>query len=172
MDPKNTVQTETVVPNATFHTDPSHVLFLHPSDNPNNILVSEPLNGKNYGTWKKSVEIALIAKNKLDFVLGSCPRPEAPSPLLHQWDRCDKMVISWFLHAVDKRISDSILFSNSSGQIWLDLEQHFGQSDGTKFFQVKKDLYSISQGNNDITAYFTEIKKLWDEYDSMLSVVV
>ena len=80
------------------------------------------------------------------------------------------MVIPWILHAVEKRISDSILFSNSSRQIWLDLEQRFGQADGTKFFQVKKDLYSISQGNNDIAAYFTEIKKLWDEHDSMIAV--
>jgi len=80
------------------------------------------------------------------------------------------MVISWILHAVEKRISDSILFSNSSRQIWLDLEQRFGQADGTKFFQVKKDLYSISQGNNDIAAYFTEIKRLWDEHDSMITV--
>jgi len=80
------------------------------------------------------------------------------------------MVISWLLHAVEKRIADSILFFSSSKQIWLDLEQRFGQSNGTKFFQVKKDLYSISQGNRDIASYFTEIKKLWDEYDSMLSV--
>ena len=79
-------------------------------------------------------------------------------------------MISWILHAVEKRISDSILFSNSSRQIWLDLEQRFGQADGTKFFQVKKDLYSISQGNNDITAYFTEIKRLWDEHDCMITV--
>jgi len=112
----------------------------------------------------------LIAKNKLGFVLGTCAKPDAASPLLHQWDRCDKMVISWLLHAVDKRISDSILFSSTSRQIWLDLEQRFGQSDGTKFFQVKKDLYSISQGNRDIAAYFTEIKKLWDEHETLMSV--
>ena len=52
----------------------------------------------------------------------------------------------------------------------MDLEQRFGQSDGTKFFQVKKDLYSISQGNQDIAVYFTEIKRLWDEHDSMIAI--
>ena len=74
--------------------NPSHILFLHPSDNPNNILVNELLNGKNYGTWKKSMEIALIAKNKLGFVLGTCGQLGSISPLFSQWDRCDKMVIS------------------------------------------------------------------------------
>ena len=152
-----------------YFTDPSHDRFLHPSDNPNNILMSDLLNGKNYGTWIKSIEIALIAKNKLGFVLGTCTKPDASSPLFGQWDKCDKMVISWLLHAVEKRISDSILFSSSSRQIWLDLEQRFEWFDATKFFQVK-DLYSISQGNHDIVISFTEIKKLWDEHDSILSV--
>jgi len=100
--------------------NPSHDLFLHPSDNPNNILVNELLNRRNYATWKKSMEIALIAKNKLGFVLGTTAPPEA-EPLQNQWNRCDKMAISWTLHAVKKRISDNILFSKSSKQIWLDL---------------------------------------------------
>jgi len=58
------------------------------------VLVSDLLNGKNYGTWKKSIEKALIAKNKLGFVLGTCSNPDDTSPLLSQWDRGDKMVIS------------------------------------------------------------------------------
>ena len=40
-----------------------------------------------------------------------------------------------------------------------------------KVFQVKKDLYSISQGNQEIATYLIEIKNLWDEYDSMLYVL-
>ena len=61
--------------------DPSHILFLHPSDNPNNILASELMNGKNYGLWKKAMEVALIAKNQLGFVLRTCIKPNANSPL-------------------------------------------------------------------------------------------
>ena len=160
LDPENTDANDTSETMFEVVSNPSHILFLHPSDNPNSILVNELLNGKNYGTWKKSMEIALIAKNKLGFVLGTCGQPGSTSPLFSQWDRCDKMVISWLLHAVEKSISNSILFSNSSRQIWIDLEQMFGQSDGTKFFQIKRHLYSITQGNRDIACYFTEIKKV------------
>jgi len=31
-------------------------------------------------------------------------------------------------------------------------------------------LYSISQGNQDIPTYFTNIKRLFDEHDSMITV--
>jgi len=59
--------------NAEIH-NPSHDLFLYPSDNPNNILVNELLNGRNYATWKKSIEIALIAKTNLVLSLVPLPR--------------------------------------------------------------------------------------------------
>ena len=170
MEANNINQTNQTNQTSVFFTNPSQDLFLHPSYNPTNVLIGDLLNDKNYGTWEKSIETALIAKKKLGFVLGTCSKPDATSPLLSQWDRCDKMMILWLLHAVEKRISDSILFSSSSRQIWLDPKQRFGQSDGTKFFQVKKDFYSISKGNQDIGTYFVEINKLWDEHDSMLSV--
>jgi len=49
-----------------------HILLSQPSGDPNNILVNELLNGKNYGTWKNSMEISFIAKNILGFVHGTC----------------------------------------------------------------------------------------------------
>lgn len=99
--------------------DPSHELFLHPSDNPNNILVSELMNRENYGHWKKAMEVALITKNKLGFALGACSKPEAGSPLLGQWDRCDKMVFSWIINVVIKDIGQSLLFSSSANAVWV-----------------------------------------------------
>jgi len=77
-------QTNNTVHTNVFFTNPPHDLFLHLSHNPNNVLVSDLLNGKSYGTWKKSIEIALIAKNKLGFVLGTCSKLDAASPLLSQ----------------------------------------------------------------------------------------
>jgi len=96
--------------------NPLHVLFLHPSDNPNNVLVNEVLNGGNYGHWRKSMEIALIFKNKLGFVLGTCTKPGPTSPmaaLADQWDRCDKMVISWLINTVAKGIGEYSIFNYS-----------------------------------------------------------
>lgn len=51
----NETDINNVVNTAQEAVDPSHILFLHPSDNPNSILVNDLLNGKNYGTWKKSM---------------------------------------------------------------------------------------------------------------------
>ena len=42
--------------------------------------------------------------------------------------------------------------------------ERYGQANKAKLFQVKKELSGISQGDSDITAYYTRAKKLWDEF--------
>ena len=116
------------------------------------------------------MEVALIAKNKLGFVLGNCTKPTANSPLAGQWDRCDKMVISWLLNAVIKDIGQSILFSSTARDVWLQLEWRFGKVDSTELFRVQRDLCRICQNNMLVADYFTHIKKLWDDYNSLITI--
>nr|GEV07763.1 hypothetical protein [Tanacetum cinerariifolium] len=53
--------------NGTVNSD--HPLFLHQTDHPGLILISKKLNGSdNYGSWKRSMVIALNAKNKMKFM--------------------------------------------------------------------------------------------------------
>lgn len=80
--------------------DPTDVLYLHPSDNPLWILVPKPFDGSSYSSWKRAMEIALSAKNKLGFVTGSCKRPISTSADLQSWECCNSMVISWILNAL------------------------------------------------------------------------
>ncbi|KAL6213230.1 hypothetical protein ACLB2K_012677 [Fragaria x ananassa] len=53
----------------------NHPLFLHHSDQPGAMLVSEPLTEDNYSTWAPSMMIALRIKNKTGFVDGTLKRP-------------------------------------------------------------------------------------------------
>ncbi|CAL8994074.1 unnamed protein product, partial [Prunus brigantina] len=47
----------------------------HLIDHPGLLLVTKLLNGDNYPTWKRSMIIALTAKNKIGFVNGSIKAP-------------------------------------------------------------------------------------------------
>ena len=55
--------------------DPHHPYFLHSSDNPDMVLVSKPFDGMGFGAWKRAMEVALTAKNKLGFVNGTFKKP-------------------------------------------------------------------------------------------------
>ena len=115
--------------------DPLSAYYLHHSDNPGTILVSQLLNGDNYASWNRSMLIALSVKNKIGFVDGSIGKPNGSDPqLLNSWRRNNHIVISWLLNSVSKEISSSILFGESAAEIWNDLNERFQQSNGPRIF--------------------------------------
>ncbi|GAB4853911.1 hypothetical protein Ancab_040608 [Ancistrocladus abbreviatus] len=118
--------------------DPSHPLFLHHSDSPGTQLVSRLLEGSNYGHWCRAIIVALTAKKKLGFVLGTCKRPEADQLLQNQWDTCNSMVTSWLLNALKPKIAESVMYAMITAKIWRELKQRFGQPSGTKIFNYKE----------------------------------
>ncbi|GKA77185.1 ribonuclease H-like domain-containing protein [Tanacetum coccineum] len=60
---------------------PHHPLYFHPNDHPGLLLIVKKLNGSdNYGTWKRSMLIALSAKNKLKLINGEYDEPTMDSP--------------------------------------------------------------------------------------------
>lgn len=94
--------------------DPMH---LQNSDHPGMILVSHPLTGTNYLSWKKSMMIALGAKSKLGFVDGKIIQPEEDSPKYGTWKRTDCMIISWILNTLSKEIVDAFIYADNAKEL-------------------------------------------------------
>lgn len=147
--------------------DASNPFYLHPSDSPGMVLVNSIFDGKSYGGWRRAVFIALSAKNKLSFIDGSLSEPAVSSPTYKAWNRCNDMVISWLLNSLSKDIAESVLYSKTAKDIWKELEDRFGQCNGAKLFQLQKELSDLVQGNSDVAGYYTKVKRIWDELDSL-----
>ncbi|GJT31278.1 cysteine-rich receptor-like protein kinase 8 [Tanacetum coccineum] len=78
---------------------PNHPLFLHQNDHPGLILISKKLlRSENYSSWRRSMKIALNAKNKLKIITKQYPEPNDTSPLRALWERNNDMIISWILN--------------------------------------------------------------------------
>ncbi|VFQ60654.1 unnamed protein product [Cuscuta campestris] len=105
----------------------SDPLYFHPSDRPGLLLVSKQFNGEGFGSWKKSMSIALSTKNKFDFVSGKIAKPNGDPIRLSHLQRCNDMVTSW----------------------------------------IQNEINSTRQGNLDIAAYYTKLKKSWDELSAI-----
>jgi len=97
-------------------------LYLHPSENPTTSLVSPVLDSNNYLSWSRSFVIALSAKNKLEFILGSYPCPQKDDPTFAASSRCNNMVVSWLVHLVSVPIRQSIIWKDVAFDIWNDLK--------------------------------------------------
>ncbi|XP_019228638.1 PREDICTED: uncharacterized protein LOC109209766 [Nicotiana attenuata] len=52
---------------------------------------------------------------------------------------------------------------DTARDIWLDINERFGQSNGSKFIHIQRKIGTISQGTSDIASYFTRLRSLWDE---------
>ncbi|KAL7616955.1 hypothetical protein Lser_V15G01010 [Lactuca serriola] len=141
----------------------SSPFFIASSDTPNSILVSTVFNGVGFNSWKRSMILSLSAKNKLGFVDGSIAKPDFNSSSFSLWFRANSMVISWILNSLSKTITDSVLFFESTSEIWNELIQRYEQSSGAQLYQIQQQLYSLSQGSDDFSTYFTKITKIWDE---------
>nr|XP_009601027.2 uncharacterized protein LOC104096369 [Nicotiana tomentosiformis]XP_009601028.1 uncharacterized protein LOC104096371 [Nicotiana tomentosiformis] len=148
--------------------DPNHPYFLHSSDAPGMSLVNAAFDGRGFQGWRRSVLIALSTKNKLGFIDGTRAPPVITSKDYQPWTRCNDMVTSWLLNSLSKDIGDSVIYSRSARELWISLEHRFEKSNEAKLYHLRKELSSLVQGTNDIASYFTKLKRLWDELDSLI----
>ncbi|XP_073027729.1 uncharacterized protein [Primulina eburnea] len=151
--------------------DQSNPYFLHHSDNPGLLLVSQQLTGENFPSWSRATTIALSVKNKLGFIDGSIPKPpESDLALTNAWIRNNNIVISWLLNSVSKEISASVLFVESAEDIWKDLKDRFQQSNAPRIFQLRRELVNLRQDQDPVGIYFTKLKAIWEELNQFRPV--
>ncbi|XP_019246302.1 PREDICTED: uncharacterized protein LOC109225950 [Nicotiana attenuata] len=102
----------------------SYPYYLHPSDYPGMNLVSTVFDGRSFSGRRRAVVIALSAKNKLGFIDGALTIPQADSDF--------------------KRLGQGVM--TCAKDLWSDLEDRFGQTNGSKLFQLQKELSAVIQG--------------------------
>ncbi|VFQ95873.1 unnamed protein product [Cuscuta campestris] len=100
---------------------------------------------------------------KIGFINGKCRKPDPDDPSYAQWERCDNMVFSWILNSIQSDLAEAFLYATSSEELWNELEERFGESNGPLIYQIEKKITDIRQNNDSVGAYFTKLKKLWDE---------
>ncbi|PWA82224.1 hypothetical protein CTI12_AA171650 [Artemisia annua] len=158
--------------------DPSNPLYIHLSDGPGSLPIQEKLIGaQNYRSWRRAVEIGLSTKRKLGFVRGTVLRPSViPVPPttaaqnaanIELWETCNNLVISWIMSSISESIAKSIMFIDSACEIWIQLETRFSLSNGSRKYKLSKECFEIQQHGDSVSEYYTKLKCVWEELDSM-----
>ncbi|XP_073112179.1 uncharacterized protein [Elaeis guineensis] len=115
------------------------------------------------------MKIALKAKDKLGFINGKCVMHDVETPLFEKWQRVDSMVLSWILNSISKDLVEAFLYVTTVCELWNELEQRFGESNGPLLYQIRPEISSFSQENISVMVYFTKLKKLWDELSCLMN---
>lgn len=77
------------------------------------------------------------------------------------------MVISWITSNLSPSIRKSVIYMSTSKEIWLNLEQRFSLTNGSRKYKLNKDVYELKQQPMIITEYYTALKTIWEELDSL-----
>nr|XP_043629779.1 uncharacterized protein LOC122601070 [Erigeron canadensis] len=121
-------------------------LFLASSDHPGMMLTNTPFNGGNFFGWSRTIKMALEAKLKLGFIDGTTPKPVVTDGNFGRWTRCDYM---------------------SAQELWKEIGERYGQSNGPLIYQGERELSKVSQGDLSVAAYYNKMKRYWDELTSL-----
>lgn len=76
------------------------------------------------------------------------------------------------MNFVSKKIGQSLLFKSTAEQIWNNLMSRFKQDDAPRVFEIEHRLSSIQQESLDVSAYYTELVTLWEEYKNYVELPV
>ena len=135
----------------TIAIDESHPFFLHHTESPSAILVSQPLiGGDNYLTWALSMERALRIKNKFWLINGFAsltPTMEKVPLLVQSWSRCNENVVSWIINCISPKIATSMVYCKTAKEVWKKLQDMFSQGNGPRVYQLQKILPIFSKGS-------------------------
>ncbi|XP_071740276.1 uncharacterized protein [Rutidosis leptorrhynchoides] len=131
--------------------------------------VNETLSGNNYTDWSQEMMNFLFAKNKVSFVDGS-KKSDNNSPQYMLWMRCDAMVKVLLITAMEKEIRTSIKYANAASKFWLDLKERFGKESAPRAYELKQSFSMIHQDGTTVSVYYTKLRSLWDEIDSILPI--
>ena len=139
----------------------NHPLFLNNIDNSGVMLVSIQLSGsENFSVWSRAMRIAILGRNKLGFIDGSCKKEAYGENLKNLWERCNAIVLSWIMNCVSKELLSGIVYSTNAAEVWKELCERYDKVDGSRMYQLHKEIATISQGMGTISVYFSRLREL------------
>ncbi|KAM0043325.1 putative RNA-directed DNA polymerase [Helianthus debilis subsp. tardiflorus] len=144
--------------------------YLHPSDYPRQMHVNDVLTDGNYTDWSQEMQNFLFAKNKIGFVDGTIKKPEQGSSSHMAWMRCDAMIKGWLNTAMEKEIRTSVKYATTAREIWVDLRERFGKESAPRAYELKQSLTVTRQEGTSVSTYYTKLRTIWDEIQSVLPV--
>lgn len=89
--------------------------------------------------------------------------------LEEKWERVKSTVLTWIMNTVSPDLVNGIIYASDAHEVWVDLHDRFDKVNGSRIYNLQREIATISQGTSSISVYHYRLKSLWDEYNSMIS---
>lgn len=102
------------------------------------------------------MRIALRGRNKLGIVEGKWKNEKFRDNLWEQWERCNAIVLSWLMNVVAPQLIGGVVFGSSAHAVWEDLRERFSKVDGSRSYNLHKEIATLYQGTFSVSVYYTK----------------
>ncbi|KAF3784483.1 KINESIN-13A Kinesin-13A [Nymphaea thermarum] len=124
------------------------------------------LTKENYFSWSPAMTMGIAGRGRMAYINGSNPEPARTSGVCHAWFLEDNQVKTWIVNSVSADIQPLILRKKTAKDMWVVLEQMFGQKKmAIRTYQIMKTVYGLRQGNSSVAEYYGALKAKWEELD-------
>ncbi|XP_004246807.1 uncharacterized protein [Solanum lycopersicum] len=114
------------------------------------------------------MRVALLGRNKLGLVDGSCNKEVFPNEMGNHWERVNTVVLSWLMNSVEKGLLGGIMYASNAQEVWEELFERFNKIDGSRTYNLHTEIATLSQGTSIVSAYFSRLKNLWEEFEDLV----
>ncbi|XP_075109254.1 uncharacterized protein LOC107759537 [Nicotiana tabacum] len=83
-------------------------------------------------------------------------------------ERVNAIVLSWMMNSVPRELLGGIMYASSVQAVWSDLHEKFNKIDGSRSFNLHKEIAILNQGTTSISVYFSKLKDLWEEFEALV----
>lgn len=118
----------------------NHPLFLHSTHNSRVVLISVQFTGSN----NYSACIAILGRNKIGFIEGTCKKEDYGTNLTDMWEICNAIVLSWIMNCVSSDLLSGIVYSSNACAVWKDLKERFDKVNGSRILQLHRAIATAS----------------------------
>lgn len=77
------------------------------------------------------------------------------------------MVLSWLIRSLSSSIAQMAVSFEIAQDLWKNLKEWFAQLDVYRIVDLQTEIFTIAQGNRNVTDYFASLQVLWDEFVSL-----
>ncbi|XP_049394780.1 uncharacterized protein LOC125859091 [Solanum stenotomum] len=62
------------------------------------------------------------------------------------------------------------MYASNAKVVWDDLFERFNKVDGSRTFNLHKEIATLSQGTSSVSVYYSKLKGLWEEFEALVPV--
>ncbi|KAF3773517.1 hypothetical protein EJ110_NYTH55187 [Nymphaea thermarum] len=129
-------------------------------------VTSIRLTKDNYLSWYAALEIGITSRGRLSYITGDKPAPLKSDPQWATWALEDNQVKVWIISSVSSDIQPLILRKPTSFDMWTVLAKMYGRKKRhLRTYQIKRSIYSLTQGDLSVAAFYAALKTKWEELD-------